>query len=385
MKKIYDIRLIEEYINGDDIVDYDIDTLEDDWVFMRQAISYTNDKKLYYLCSDNVKANPLFIKFLILSFKNDIKFIEELANFYLDKINIDNITNQEIVVLISNIMSKYYGKDIDNKLINYSLMANYIYQKYLMNLERRIENFITIEEINNMGLGFKYVIYDYQNSKIMLDFFAEKYLYDLFHNRYSDKSLEQLIHLKYRNLNELKNDGLDKCLFYIIEEYDSYLKDYVSNNSNILNSLLSNMELICSNWDNYINNLNNLRIAIFYQEVDKYFYEHGDDLSFSETELISCLFDKLDLDKFFTVRNSFKLDLDNIDYGINNLNLLTIDDCICINKMTKMTETLFSKDAISPIPFEIEENKKEEISKVKGRIKRFRINIPKDKDNLIDK
>ena len=54
MKNI-DASLIEKYINGDDLGEYSIEQLENDKDFMTSVINYTNDVKMYSLCSDELK------------------------------------------------------------------------------------------------------------------------------------------------------------------------------------------------------------------------------------------------------------------------------------------------------------------------------------------
>ena len=68
----YNKELIMNYINGNDIGDYDLNELEDDKLFMTKVIEFSNDEKMYNFCSDNLKKNYEFIKYIILKFK---KFI----------------------------------------------------------------------------------------------------------------------------------------------------------------------------------------------------------------------------------------------------------------------------------------------------------------------
>ena len=65
MKKSYSDKIVNDYIYGNDIEEYDIGQLENDPVFMMQVIDKTNDKKMYKFCSDEVKNNYEFVKFII--------------------------------------------------------------------------------------------------------------------------------------------------------------------------------------------------------------------------------------------------------------------------------------------------------------------------------
>ena len=61
----YSKKVIMDYVCGNDIVGYEIEQLENDHRFMIDVIKYTGDKRIYKLCSDKVKNNPDFVKFLV--------------------------------------------------------------------------------------------------------------------------------------------------------------------------------------------------------------------------------------------------------------------------------------------------------------------------------
>ena len=67
MKK-YSRDLVEKYINGEDIEDYSLDELENDKNFMMLVISQTTDRKMYNYCSESVKSDYEFVKYVILKF-----------------------------------------------------------------------------------------------------------------------------------------------------------------------------------------------------------------------------------------------------------------------------------------------------------------------------
>ena len=51
----YSASIVEDYIEGNDIEDFDIDELENDRSFMLDVIKKTKDKNFYNLCSDDLK------------------------------------------------------------------------------------------------------------------------------------------------------------------------------------------------------------------------------------------------------------------------------------------------------------------------------------------
>ena len=57
--KFYNKKLVFDYVVGNDLDDYEIDELENTPEFMIEVIKYTQDKKMYNFCSDNVKSNLL--------------------------------------------------------------------------------------------------------------------------------------------------------------------------------------------------------------------------------------------------------------------------------------------------------------------------------------
>ena len=113
--KIYNSKLIHDYINGNDIIDYDIEELENDYRFMMKVIDYTKNKNMYNLCSDEVKKNYTFVKFMIEKFKDDVNFIAKVADYYLDQTNDEDITYNELNIIMDSIVNT----DIDSELLSY--------------------------------------------------------------------------------------------------------------------------------------------------------------------------------------------------------------------------------------------------------------------------
>ena len=117
MNKHYSKRIIFDYVFGNDIKDYDIDDLENDYTFMMEVIKYTKDKKMYDLCSENVKLNHEFVKFLIIMFQKDRDFIKKVSNYYLKNRtpNINeyraDVEHDEIIILMSNLNTDKNDED----------------------------------------------------------------------------------------------------------------------------------------------------------------------------------------------------------------------------------------------------------------------------------
>ena len=101
----YSIDLINRYINGLDIEEYSIDELEDDPEFMLEVIKKTGDKNIYNLFSSSVKLDYQLVKYLVLNFSNDLDFIVDAANNYIDNTR-DEINPIELSVIMLNILPK---------------------------------------------------------------------------------------------------------------------------------------------------------------------------------------------------------------------------------------------------------------------------------------
>ena len=77
-------NLVQKYINGEEIPESVLKDLEKDKKFMMEVIKASKDKKIYNLCAEVLKKDYEFIKYLILTFKDDVNFITMVANEYLN-------------------------------------------------------------------------------------------------------------------------------------------------------------------------------------------------------------------------------------------------------------------------------------------------------------
>ena len=98
----YDNKIVNDYINGNDIDDFNIDDLENDSMFMKKVIVASNDRNFYRLCSDRVKKDYNFIKFVIYKFKEDIEFISKVADEFLD-CNDDLLFRNELLIIMCDL------------------------------------------------------------------------------------------------------------------------------------------------------------------------------------------------------------------------------------------------------------------------------------------
>jgi len=109
----YDKKIINAYINGEDIEDYTIEELENDSKFMKMVIAKTHDKKMYELCSEELKKDPNFIKYIIMFFNSDKEFICKVMDEFIKTAD-DIKTFTELVILMSK-----YTKENNNTINKY--------------------------------------------------------------------------------------------------------------------------------------------------------------------------------------------------------------------------------------------------------------------------
>ena len=98
MKK-YSKELINKYIKGEDIENYQIEELENNKDFMIQVIKETNDKNIYNLCTEKVKKDYEMVKFMVLTYNGDLNFITDIADKYLKETG-DSLERIELTLIM---------------------------------------------------------------------------------------------------------------------------------------------------------------------------------------------------------------------------------------------------------------------------------------------
>lgn len=271
----YSKDLVINYINVDDLGNYSVDELENDKYFMIEVIEYSNDKEIYNLCSDNVKKDYEFVKYMILKFKNDIHFIMNVADFFLDNTDID-YERVELSIIMLNFI-----KDKSESTI-YAVILDAIYSSKRLEVELyKLENKDN-EAANKLGMGFL-LIYDlYNQSDMILKFYAEKMIADIF-TEY-DIDLESLLHSQFKKSDEVNSKGLNNYMLNFIEMYDSMLASYASVHLDVLLSFKERITDIQNNWDRYVSIVEKRR----YEDMLNTVYETMKDADsiFTDTFLI---------------------------------------------------------------------------------------------------
>lgn len=270
----YSKELIIDYINGNDIDDYELDELENDKIFMKKVIDFSGDEKMYNFCSDNLKKDYEFVKYIIFKFNNDTKFITSVADYFLD--NTDNdYERTELSIIMSELTRK------EREINHYNILCDSIYsdkriQVELSKLKSKGEEFIS-----ELGMGFL-LIYDlYSHSEIILNFYAKKMIEDIF--KEYDINLEKMLHNQFNMPDDINKQRLNNYMLSFIEVYDSMLASYASSHLEVLLPFRENIIDVQKNWNRYNNRHERENYICMFEKIHEYMKEA--DSIFSEEHL----------------------------------------------------------------------------------------------------
>jgi hypothetical protein len=340
MKKEYNKTLILDYISGNDIEEKLLEELEDNYLFMFDVIKLTKDKKMYNLCSDNVKKDYNFVKLIIDMFSYDIQFITIVADNYLNNISIseDDINYRELLIT----MAKIIGRTDDKKLLFYCTKAYSIYIEdsiaFTSDIMKEKNKSFKLE----MGLGFLFFLNEYGTSEIIMDYVASNFISRIFIE--SNLDLEKLIHKDFKDFRDLEKHGINNFIIGYINNYDTYLATYVSSKVELLNDLRKRINFIQKNWDNYVKRTNMRKIAIFIYEANKYIDDHEKDMSLCGEDALEYIIKKFDL--LPLVEPYFPLGLDEEFSMPIQEEKLNVADVMCIKYLTELVNELCKSNII---------------------------------------
>lgn len=306
----YKIETILNYINGYDIKDYNIGDLEDDFIFMEKVINYTNDKNIYNLCSDKVKTNYNFVKFIIKKFKNDLNFIFNVADYFLNN-NKDEVKEIELNIIMYN-LSKNKIKGFNK----YKILTDSTYAAKRVELEMIKQKYLNKEDIKETQMGFWFIIEDYNFNKTILNFYAQKFIETIFKEEISN--LEEYLHKQFQKYEELEKMGINNYLINVINKYDSYLSYYISCNLFLLDEIKVRLNNIRIKWDFY-NHKKEFEIYNgILDKVYEYIDKHNNEFDFDYTEMIYLIANELGILKKLHYYDCRYTDGEEI---INNINI----------------------------------------------------------------
>jgi hypothetical protein len=366
MKK-YDGNLINKYINGDEIINYSIDELENDKDFMMQVISISNDCNFYNLFSDEVKMNYEFIKYLIFKFKYNINFICKVADDFLEK-NEDEFCRTELILIMKDLT-----KNNENTNIDYNILADTIYSSKRLEIELCKLKEMDEKFSQEIGMGFWFIFDAYNGSDIILNFFAKKIIEDIFIEY--DLDLEEILHSIFKSKNQINVQGINNFMMKFIGVYDPMLSSYLSTHLDLLKEFHKKINKMQENWSKYDNKSEREKYILMLERVHDYMEENMFESAFCETDVIYYIGKQLGInDKIFEydqISEEFYhdiidgLDNDFYDFTLNN-DFLSRKNYNNVRKI--IVDTLFRKNDKS-----IKSNQKNTNEK-KGKCKILKIN-----------
>lgn len=277
MGKAYDINIIRDYILANDINEQDVEKLENDVDFMISVIKYTKDRNMFRFCSDKVKKNYDFIKFMIFTFKNDLDFICQLSDDFL-KQNDDPLIRIELALIMKKLTEN------SDKSLKYKVIAQAFYYTSIMDIEGYKSTENNSELLNEIGMGFYFIFDNFNSSDIVMEFFGQQFIDNLLLSKEFD--LEAVIHKNFDNFESLEKIGIYKYLLNTIAYYDSMLVSYVSIHTNLLENVIEELQRIKINWNKYeiLNERN--RYSIIIEQVHDYMQEYELECTFTEVEVL---------------------------------------------------------------------------------------------------
>lgn len=280
----YNKKVLGDYIYGND-TDINIEDLENDWEFMLEVIKMTNDKNFYLLCGEKVKTNYNFVKEVILQFKEEPKFICDVADVYLETCEND-FDRTELLVIMYNLTK-------ENKSTEYKMLLESKFQAIMVAVElSKLQN---PERKKDIGLGFNYIFDQFNASKMIIDCFVEfllNYIFDEY-----DINLEEYLHKKYPDFKKIEAIGIPNFLLNFIACFDETLSSYLSSNIKLLDNLIKEMNRINKNWTPYQNKKEIEKMQMILEVAYNYMDEHNFLSRFNEIGILYFIAEELGIAK----------------------------------------------------------------------------------------
>lgn len=337
--KNYNLKHVYDYIFGNDIEDYNIEELENDPNFMFLVLKKSRDKRMYELCSDNVKNNYSFVKNVIDLFEEDLDFASLVAENYLNSLSKNETEYSLSYKELNIIMTNKLGHTINS----FSLRAAAFYETEKVRIAACMKA-LEADGINdNIGHGFLFSFAEYSDSEVVVDYIAKRMINETF---YGDKDLEYLVHKSFKNLFLFEAYGEVNFLHRELSKYDPYLAEYTFGSYkepdfiNFFASVLKDIEKVKYKWSMYMDRLNAWRVSVFGYEVGKYLTEECPLGNLEYGEIATYVAKVLDVEDIFQKHDAFYEDSrDEEKYSS-----LEIADINAINKALSLANELFSSD-----------------------------------------
>lgn len=334
----YSDKLVNQYIMGVEIVN--VEELENSKSFMVQAIDKSGDYRLYDLCSDRLKKNFAFVKYLVLKFANNIDFICRIADYFLEK-SVDKFSKIELVVLMIDLV-----KNNKEKYMYYLMYGHALYCFKRLQIEATKKKFDDQEFVDDLGMGFLLIFEEYNHNKDVLGFFAKKIIDEIFDE--FDIDLECMLHDEFDDPDKINNIGLNNYMLNFIGYYDSMLSNYLCTHIELLDNFRKRIMKVQNNWERFKMKNERDKYYLMFNRVHEYLSDK--DSLIGETCFLYYVGEKFGIEnkicKYDDCYNSLVEALRDVDKEfINEALNCSFEERIYLNNIKKiMMETVLSKN-----------------------------------------
>lgn len=295
----YSKKVLYDYILGNDIDEYDIDELENDYIFIKEVVDISGDKKMYDLCDDKLKGNFELMKFFVLKFKDDEQFIKKIARDFLEYSN--NETDIfEINIIVSEFVKKNYENITDNSsFISAKGMFHLLNLSYMSEMKGEED----YDVINFLQMGFICFKETYEGRKTIIDYIAKE-MFSLILTK-EGLSLEELVHSKFKSKEKLEKVGTINFIINYIASYDSNLAEYLQANIKLIEPVKNDLDRIKDNFENY----NDVKREEMMYWIIEYVQKKSEDLCgyFSGIQLLEFIANDLKIADDPTIKNEIEI------------------------------------------------------------------------------
>ena len=280
---VIDEKILDDYINGEYIDEELVKRLENNKLFMERVIDKTNDYKMYYYCSEKVKSDSGFIRFLMKKYMNNLDFLCEISDYYFERCDKDPYAIE--IALLARVILK---KQEDDRYLKYEQIRDLMYGslRFLVESEKRYREDDYLFQ-SDIGMGFWYVFDVHKNNELVIDFYAKKMLEEIFLLSYY--GLDRILHNQYSSIEEIEDTGLYSVLIKIISIYDNMLSGYVRipSHRNLLKKPIEKLNTVLKRWDSYVDVNESAKYDSISNEVEKYMDDKYDTSTLSGEELLT--------------------------------------------------------------------------------------------------
>lgn len=309
--KNFDISLIKNYINGDSLGKYSIDELENNCEFMKEVIDYTNDCNIYNLCSDNLKKDYTFVKYLVNKFNNNYEFIDKISSYYLNN-GKNKMNKKELCILLENILPK----ELSEKYYRINTIKFYVDR-----LKIEMYNKKNPSTKDLVGMGFINFNKEYSNNKITFDYYVKSLIEEIMqdYNRFRVDLYDELMKSNFTSEMDVASFIVD-----YISKNDIFLGMYINNNLHLIDDIIKDTNKLKNQWYKEKNIINKERLW----EMDALIYKYLNNTIHLLTDSSIIFYAAKELGVLDIIKEFYKIPYKEIvdDIEIDYIDLGTIDN-----------------------------------------------------------